>query len=69
MSLARNIIKMINNENRFAINEGMKTAINGEKIEVSRKGMNVFKKSRKNRQFTWNDYIYRCDKIQKRSLY
>jgi hypothetical protein len=45
MSLARNIITIINNENRFTINEGMKTAINGEKTEVSRKGMNVFKKA------------------------
>jgi len=46
MSVARNIIRIIEN-NGYTINEGMKVAINGEKIEVTRKGMNVFKKAEK----------------------
>jgi hypothetical protein len=44
MSLARNIITIINNENRFTINEEIKTSIDGIEKEFTRKGMNAFKK-------------------------
>ena len=58
MSLARNVIRIINSDSRFTINEGMKVAINGEPAELTRKGMNAFKVAEQTgKSFGWSTYI------------